>query len=136
MSTPHTDKYDTPWKAAIETYFQDFIAFFLPQAHPEIAWEQPVVFRDKELQKLIVDKLAQVRLRSGAEAWVFIHIEVQSQGERGFAGRMFLYHVRLRDRYGRTVVSIAILGERMPLGEPTILPMVCGAATSASTFRW
>nr|WP_317112486.1 hypothetical protein [Chroococcidiopsis sp. SAG 2025] len=37
MSNPQTP-FDTPWKDAIERYFEDFIRFFFPQAHGEIEW--------------------------------------------------------------------------------------------------
>jgi hypothetical protein len=39
MSELQTE-YDTPWKDAIESYFEEFIAFFFPQAHGDIDWRQ------------------------------------------------------------------------------------------------
>jgi hypothetical protein len=41
-----------------------------------------------------LDKLVQVWRKNGEEAWVLVHIEVQSQKETGFAERMYLYHLR------------------------------------------
>jgi hypothetical protein len=61
--------YDSPWKEAIEVYFADCIAFFLPDAYAEIDWSRGYVFLDKELQRVVpdatvgrrlVDKLVQV----------------------------------------------------------------------------
>ena len=43
------------WKDAIEAYFKDFMELFWPVAHGDIDWSQPVVWRDKELQKLLPD---------------------------------------------------------------------------------
>src|SRR5258706_1219502 len=114
------DEYDSPWKEALERYLADFLAFFFPQAHAEIDWSRGYAFLDKELQQVVrdaelgrrlADKLVQVWLRDGAEAWVLVHIEIQSQEERAFAHRMFTYHYRLFDRYNRQVVSLAVLGD-------------------------
>ena len=52
------------------------------------------------------------------EAWVLIHIEVQSQEESDFAQRMFVYHYRIYDRYKRTVVSLAVLGDERKNWKP------------------
>ena len=40
MANNQPDEYDSPWKEVIETYFQDFMAFFFPQAHAEINWSR------------------------------------------------------------------------------------------------
>ena len=61
MNTPSTD-FDTPWKDIIERYFEDFIAFFLPQAHEEIDWNQGYEFLDKELQQVVRDAELGLRL--------------------------------------------------------------------------
>ena len=55
MTEPETSvlaHYDESWKAAIEQYFEAFVAFFFPQAHQAIAWEQGYEFLDQELQLL------------------------------------------------------------------------------------
>lgn len=127
MNSPSTD-FDTPWKDIIERYFEDFIAFFLPQAHEQIDWSQGYEFLDKELQQVVrdaelgrrlVDKLAKVYLQNGEEAWVLIHIEVQSQEETDFAERMFVYHYRIFDRYKRKVASLAVLGDERSKWRPS-----------------
>jgi len=58
-----------------------------------------------------VDKLVQVWRKGGDEAWVLVHVEVQSQEETGFAERMYVYNYRLFDRYHRRVASMAVLGD-------------------------
>ena len=45
-------------------------------------------------------------------------MEVQSQPEAGFVERMFVYHYRLRDRYNRKVVSLAVLGDERASWRP------------------
>ena len=119
--------YDESWKVAIEQYFEAFVAFFFPQAHSCIAWERGYDFLDKEFQQIVrdaevgtrfVDKLLKVWLMSGEEAWLLLHIEVQSQPDSGFAKRMFTYHYRIYDRYDREVVSLAVLGDDQPSWRP------------------
>lgn len=119
--------FDSPWKDAIERYFEDFIRFFFPQAHGEIEWSRGYEFLDKELQQVVrdaelglrlVDKLVKIYRSSGEEAWVLIHVEVQSQSESGFAERMYVYNYRIYDRYKRTVVSLAVLGDERSSWRP------------------
>jgi Essential protein Yae1, N terminal/Putative transposase, YhgA-like len=119
MNIPQTD-YDTPWKDALEQYFPDFMAFFFPNADREIDWSRGYEFLDQELQQIVrdaelgkrlLDKLVKIYLNNGEEAWVLVHIEVQSQEETDFAQRMFVYHYRIYDRYQRRVASLAVLGD-------------------------
>jgi hypothetical protein len=69
-------EYDTPWKDALESYFEEFIAFFFPQAHGDIDWTQGYEFLDKELQQVVrdaelgkrlVDKLVKIYRTGGEE---------------------------------------------------------------------
>lgn len=119
MTGPQAD-YDSPWKEALERYFEAFMAFCFPQAHAEIDWARNYEFLDKELQQVVrdaeigrhlVDKLVKVWLQNGEEAWVLVHIEVQGQVEPQFAKRMYVYNYRLFDRYDRRVASLAVLGD-------------------------
>ena len=112
--------YDSPWKEALDRYFEAFLAFFFPQAHAEIDWSRGHEALDKELQQVVreaeqgrrlVDKLVRVWRTTGEEEWVLVHIEVQSQHEADFARRMYVHNYRLFDRYNRTVVSLAVLGD-------------------------
>jgi hypothetical protein len=119
--------YDEAWKAAIEQYFEAFLAFFFPSAHQTIAWERGYEFLDKELQQIVrdaevgtrfVDKLLKVWLADDQEAWLLLHIELQSQMDKDFARRMFTYNYRIFDRYAQEVVSLAILGDEKPDWRP------------------
>ncbi|MBI4870720.1 MAG: hypothetical protein HY814_04045 [Candidatus Riflebacteria bacterium] len=47
--------YDSPWKEALERYFQPFLALFFPVAHEGIDWGKGHEFLDKELQKVVRD---------------------------------------------------------------------------------
>lgn len=119
MSEPSSD-YDSPWKEALERYFEAFMAFFFPHAHADIDWTKGYEFLDQELQQVVrdaelgrrrIDKLVKVWRKNGEEAWVLVHLEVQSYEESGFAERMYVYNYRLFDRYHRQVASFAVLGD-------------------------
>ena len=47
-----------------------------------------------------------------------IHIEVQSQYDREFTERMYIYHYRAFDLYHKPVISLAILGDENPSWRP------------------
>lgn len=131
MSHPQTE-FDTPWKEVLERYFAEFICFFFPQAHREIDWTRPVEFLDKELQQVVreaelgqqlVDKLVKIYRSGGEQAWVLVHVEVQTQQSSGFAKRMYAYNYRIYDRYQRSVVSLAVLGDERRNWRPNQLEM-------------
>jgi hypothetical protein len=119
--------YDSPWKEALEVYFQAFLTLFFPHIHADIDWSRGHIFLDKELQKiapkaargrLYVDKLVKVWRKDGREAWVLIHVEVQTQRDPDFPARMYGYNTRLADRYNRKVVSLAVLADDNPDWRP------------------
>ena len=114
------DDFDSPWKNAIEWYFEEFIAFFFPAAHQGIDWTRPVEFLDKELQQVVrdaelgrryADKLAKVFKIDGAEQWVYVHIEVQGGHETAFEQRVYTYNYRLFDRYNKHIASFVVLAD-------------------------
>jgi len=109
------DDHDSPWKEALELYFSEALALLAPALHAEIDPASPPGFLDKELQTIalpgkkgrrFVDKLVQVRLSSGTEAWLLIHIEVERRlhGPKAlslFAWRMYEYRHRIQIRLMR-----------------------------------
>jgi hypothetical protein len=91
--------YDSPWKEALDRYFQAFLAFFFPEAHADIDWSRGYEMLDKELQQIVgaagrrrrvVDKLAKVWLKTGEERWILVHVEVQTSREADFPRRMYV----------------------------------------------
>ncbi len=123
--TPSSD-YDSPWKAALETYFEAFMAFCFPEVYADIDWSAGYEFLDKELQKIVpdsetgrryADKLVKVKLKSGQETWLLIHIEVQGYPDGTFVERMFIYNYRIFDRYRVEVVSLAVLTDEAAGGK-------------------
>ena len=125
--TTDPDDYDSPWKDIIEHAFPEFMAFYFPQIHPQIDWEEGYEFkntelrqvvRDAELGKRFADALVRVTHTNGEQRWVYIHVEVQGQRDASFAKRMFTYNYRLYDRYDSPVASLAILADDEPGWRP------------------
>ena len=125
--TDLSSDYDSPWKDILERYFEDFMAFFFPEAHKNIDWTATYIFSDKELQKVVrdaksgrryVDKLVRVRQKNGEKTYVMVHVEIQGQYESDFAKRMYIYNYRLFDTHDCKVASLAILTDERPKWRP------------------
>jgi len=119
--------FDSPWKEALDLYFEPFVKLFFADAHADIDWSRAIESLDKELQQVTpdaeigrryVDKLVKVWLKNGEEQWVLIHVEVQAQEDPDFTLRMYVYNYRLFDRYNKQVVSFAVLGDDNPHWRP------------------
>ena len=67
--------------------------------------------REAESAKKLADKLYRVHLHGGGRLQLLIHLEVQSQPDADFDERMFVSYYRIFDRYNRSVVCIAVLGD-------------------------
>jgi predicted transposase/invertase (TIGR01784 family) len=108
---------DALWKGIIENLIDDFIVYFFPDLAKIIDFERGAEFLDTELKKLVpdspgqrrhADKLIKVYFKDGKEIWVLIHVEVQGYQDPYFAQRMFECIYRIRDRFQRQVISLAI----------------------------
>ena len=102
------DYIDLALKGIIEDLFDHFMLYFLPEIFAGMDHSVPPEFLDKELETLfpdsephgrIADKLIKVRLTTGADFFILIHIEFQGYEDSAFAGRMFTYYYRIFDRY-------------------------------------
>lgn len=120
VENPPSDEFDVPWKDILESYFPEFLAFFLPEAHEGIDWQRGFAFLDKELSRITreakigdrrMDKLVKVWRRDGVEWWVLIHIEIQGDRKPHFASGMYVYQYRAFDLYQVPVVGLAILAD-------------------------
>jgi hypothetical protein len=99
--------YDSPWKEALDLYFEAFLALLFPEVHAQIDWSRGYEALDKEFQQVVrdavtgrryVDKLVKVWARDGAECWVLIHVEVQTTRDPEFPKRMYVYNHRVSDK--------------------------------------
>jgi len=93
----------------------------LPELHLEVDFSKQVEFLQQELFKEIIehrqgrkiaDQIAKVHLKSGKVQWSFVHTEKQTGDEVHFVKRMFEYFHRIRDRYGKKIVAIAIFTDK------------------------
>ena len=125
--TEITANYDETWKEAISIYFESFLKFFYPNIHQQINWKKPPISLEKELKQITAsaqtekrhaDKLFKVWLLNDQEVWLLIHIEVQSQYDKKFPLRMFIYNYRTFDLYHKPVISLAILGDETKSWRP------------------
>ena len=124
-----TRTFDESWKEALEHLFQYFMEFFFPEVYEEIDWDKGYETLDNELhqalesvrlKKRLVDKLVRVWRKNGKAVWILLHVEVQSQQEKNFAHRMFLYNFLIHLRHNREVFSYVILGDSSPSWKPEI----------------
>jgi hypothetical protein len=122
-----TREFDGPCKYALELYFETFVQVFFPELFELVDWEQGYRPLDTELQtvledvspgKILADRLFEVKLKSGLEVWLLIHIEIQSQKDVELPQRMFEYRYWIARRFGKPVKSIAILGDDDPTWRP------------------
>ncbi len=138
-SEPRRD--DLLWKDLLARFFVPMLRSLLPDLAGDINEGRDVVFLDKELRRLarfiprseggepdenrFVDLLADVPLRSGEDARILLHAEVQGRGgNEDFPLRMHRYRGLLEGRYRRPVSALALLIE--PLSR----------AQSCGTYRW
>lgn len=146
---PHQDRFDGAWKYLLEEMFPEFLWFYFPDVAQAVDWDVPVTasgddarcpwrFLNQELQQIhpeaevgnrAVDKLVEVRLHTGESRVLFVHIEVQSQPDRGFAERMFVYHYRIFDRFRQPVTSLAVLGDANPKWRPDAFALAAPGMT-------
>ncbi|HVS39067.1 MAG TPA: hypothetical protein VMS17_26145 [Gemmataceae bacterium] len=120
--------YDSPWKEALDAYFEPFLALLFPEVHRQVDWSRGYESLDKEFQQVVreaevgrryVDKLVRVWTKAGVECWVLIHVEVQTARDPDFPQRMYVYNYRVFDRYNRPVASLAVLADGDPAWRPT-----------------
>src|SRR6202012_1048338 len=98
-------------KVILEEVFPDLLRFIFPDADRVYNMERGFEFLDKELAELspqpdepkdsrFADKLVKAYHRNGVEEWVLLHVEIQgdTRDQEAFAGRMYTYFYRIRDR--------------------------------------
>ena len=116
--TEYSVDQDGLWKKAIRDLFEDFLLFFAPELHAHVDFSKTPDFLQQELFQEVADKkkgrrmadqIVKVILKDGAEKWILIHVEVQSENEADFSARMFQYFYRIYDTYEQKIVAFAIM---------------------------
>ena len=112
--------YDAAWKSAMEAFLRPFIELMFPDLARQIDWSVEPQSLDTELQPLMpdsptgemrADRLVEVAWIGGGTGLVLLHVEVQAQRDPDLALRMFRYHYRIFDRFGRHPVSLVVLAD-------------------------
>ncbi len=100
--------YDMLWKEIISKLTFRFIEFFAPKLYSKIDTTVEPDFKEQEFHRLvatklkgkkITDKLVKLKLTTGNEKYLLIHIEIQANKETDFNERMFQYFYRIIDKY-------------------------------------
>ena len=121
------DEYDGPWKEALEAALPECLELLYPALWAIIDWGLDHESLDAELPKLQpeaagganrADRLVKAS-RKGTGDERFVHVEAQMTPEDGFGLRMFRYGYRGRDRWGRPLLALAILGDADPAWRPS-----------------
>lgn len=108
-------------------FLPSFLKLCFPAVFAAIDWSRPIVFLDKELQKIVrdaalgglrADLLIKLFLKDGTEEYFFLHVEFQSRKEAGFGLRIYRYNNGFFEALGRAVVSLVLLGDNDPNWRP------------------
>ncbi len=135
--------YDSPWKVSVERLFPHFMAFFFPEIHALIDWNQPHKFLAQELEQisagiegevsvnqpkrsyrrgkdtpLHIDLLVEVYFKDGSRGRILLHVEIQNEPEPFFDERLFIYHYRIFDKFRAAVITLALLTDFDPAWRP------------------
>ncbi len=124
-------------------FFHECMERFDPDFARIIDRSRRVRFLDKELRELLgrslrprqhVDILVEVPVTGTGLDWLPTHVEVQRSKIRQFAHRMLFYHAALVRRFGRPVMSLAILADPDPKWRPTGLTSGVGGIGTRFEF--
>jgi hypothetical protein len=118
--------FDSPWKEAMDRYFDPFLAFFFPKIHALLDWSSDHESLDSDLRKLAADAGTGVRYidklvkaaRARSRDKRLVHVEVQCQKEEGFAHRLHVYNYRCEDVHSHPVLTLVVLGDEDPDWRP------------------
>ena len=119
--------YDGAWKDLLHRRLREVLACYFPAVAGAIDWSVTPEFLEQELRALAVessrvnnrtDLLVRVRLRDGDLQVLYLHIEVQSFREPGFAQRMARSFHGIRASCGEDVVTLVVLADLDPTWKP------------------
>jgi len=135
MVSQKRNHFDEGWKAILPIILKDLIEYFAPDLFPCIHWDQKIEEAHEKLDTLyylshsqdrVADAIFKVILKQpvntktiyttsfgkivciGNQAYIVLHIEVQTRNTQTFGQRMFQTQYRLIDRYNTPIYSIAL----------------------------
>jgi hypothetical protein len=113
-------QHDSAWKSILEIYLPQALELCFPELYELIDWDREWIFLDKELEsittsgetgKRFLDKLARAYLKNGETTWVLLHFEIELKPTQAFPERMFIYGIRLYDKFRKPIASCALLAD-------------------------
>lgn len=119
--------YDGAWKDLLHCRLSEVLDCYFPEVARAIDWSVLPEFLEQELRALAVDAsstdnridlLIRVRLVGGGSQVLYLHIEVQSFREDGFATRMARSFHGIRAACGEEVVTLVVLADLDPTWKP------------------
>jgi hypothetical protein len=106
--------HDRLHKLLLETFFEPFLAAFVPGLAAELTPGSLVSVSQEVLAEALGqgDRRADLVMRGevlGREAFLLVHVEVQAQPDAALGERMYRYHQRLSLKHGLAVYPVAVL---------------------------
>jgi hypothetical protein len=106
--------HDRLHKLLLETFFEPFLAAFVPGLAAELTPGSLVSVSQEVLAEALGqgDRRADLLMRGevlGREVFLLVHVEVQAQPDAGLPERMFQYYTRLLVKHGLSVHPVAVL---------------------------
>lgn len=111
---------DNIWKELLEAFLEAFMQFFFAKYCDDFDWSRGYESLDKEMVEITeesgfgkqsADKLFRVYFKNGEEQLVLLHIEIQGYKDKDFTWRVYNYNDLIRRKYGKEVLSFAILSD-------------------------
>ncbi len=136
-------QHDSAWKDVLDEYLPQALEICFPDLYQLIDWDRGWAAQDKELEtiskedkigKQFVDKLIRVFLKDGSAPWVLLHLEVEQAPTAKFPERMFVYAIRLFNKYGRPIASCAFLADDNSNYRPTSYEVGFGGSRLRQDF--
>jgi len=126
-------RFDIRHKETLTLFLKEYFELFFPDLAERMCFET-ATFLDKELiglfddskkslagsdQQMITDALILIRIvLDGKPEWILIHWEQQSEREKGFDRRMFMYFCGIFFKFGKTVLPIAMFTDPVRWRKP------------------
>jgi hypothetical protein len=116
----HDSDYDGAWKEALRDHLPEFIGKYFPAEYAVIDWSVSPEWFDKELSQVLgqsgrrnreVDVLVKVRLLTGCEQWILLHLEIQTSYEEDFASRIAKYNAGLHWVFQHRAMTLVVLAD-------------------------
>jgi hypothetical protein len=111
--------HDRLHKLLLETFFEPFLAAFVPRLAAELTPMSLVSVSQEVLAETLGqgDRRADLVMRGrvrGRNAFLLVHVEVQSRPDPALRERMYRYHQRLEVKHGLDVHPVVVLGLGWP----------------------